>query len=273
MVSKDMSDLVSNAVRQGIYTHTIGRRILYYPELTSTMNQVAELAAGGADEGVVVIAERQTAGRGRQGRSWVSQPGNLLLSVLLRPQISQLPFISIIGGLATVIAIQKVTGLEPRIKWPNDVTLLGRKVAGILAESAVEGQSVCYAVLGIGLNVASDHADNPDIASIAISLETAASKPVPRPALLRQMLMELDGLYRLLPADDSDASYSPIPQWSGLLETTGQRVVASFRDERMVGEATGVDETGNLILRLDTGKLITLTAGDVTLGTSAAQPQ
>lgn len=264
-----MPSLVSRAVREGLYTHIVGRRILYYPELGSTMDETARLAAEGADEGTVVIAEVQTEGRGRQGRSWVSQPGNLLLSVLFRPDISQLPYISIVGGLAAARAVRKVAGLNPRIKWPNDLMLDGSKVAGILAESAIEGESVCYAVLGIGMNVAYYPGDNEEIAGIATSVNMAAGKEVPRESLLRQLLMELDDLYRRLPEPGRDSGNSPVTEWSQLLETTGRRVTATFRDERFEGEAVGVDETGNLLLRLHSGELMTLTAGDVTLSGSS----
>ena len=113
-----MPDLVSRAVREGLYTHIVGRRILYYPELGSTMDEAARLAGEEAEEGTVVIAEVQSAGRGRQGRSWVSRPGNLLLSVILRPDVSQLPYISIIGGLAAARAVRKVAGLAPRSSGP-----------------------------------------------------------------------------------------------------------------------------------------------------------
>ena len=262
-----MTNLVSRAVREGLYTHIVGRRILYYPELGSTMDKTARLAAEGADEGTVVIAEVQTEGRGRQGRSWVSRPGNLLLSVLFRPDISQLPYISVIGGLAAARAVRKVAGLNPRIKWPNDLMLDGSKVAGILAESAIEGESVCYAVLGIGMNVAHYPDDDEEIAGIATSVNRAAGKEVPRESLLRQLLMDLDDLYRRLPGPGRTGEQSGA-EWSQLLETTGRRVTATFRDERFEGEAVGVDETGNLLLRLHSGELMTLTAGDVTLSGS-----
>ena len=267
-----MPSLVSGAVREGLYTHIVGRRILYYPELGSTMDEVAKLALEGAEEGTVVIAERQSAGRGRQGRSWVSQPGNLLFSVLFRPAIDQLPFISIIGGLAAARAVRKVAGIDPGFKWPNDLILNGRKAAGILAESAIEGDSVCYAVLGIGMNVAFDAAGDDDISTLhpelvggAISVNEAAGNEVARESLLRQVLLELDGLYRNLPGGGTGAGKSPVPEWSSLLNTIGNRVTATFQDDSITGQAVGVDDTGNLLLRTDSGRTVTLTAGDVTL--------
>ena len=262
-----MPNLVASTVRQGLYTHVVGRRILYYPELKSTMDETARLASEGAEEGTVVIAERQSAGRGRQGRSWVSQPGNLLFSILFRPDMTQLPFISIIGGVAVARTVRKTTGLTPRIKWPNDMMLDGRKAAGILAESAIVGDSVCYAVLGIGINIALNPAESeefmafhPELVEGATSVNAAAEREMERESLLRQLLLELDDLYIRLGRGES-----PLPEWCGLLETTGRRVEATSGNEKYTGLAEDVDDTGNLLLRLDDGRLITLTAGDVTL--------
>ncbi|MEC9445286.1 MAG: biotin--[acetyl-CoA-carboxylase] ligase, partial [Chloroflexota bacterium] len=137
-------NFVAATIRRGLYTRIVGRRLLYYPELSSTMDEAARLGEGNTEEGAVVVAEIQSAGRGRQGRSWISQPGNLLVSVLFRPSLEKLPFISIIGGIAAARAVRKVTGLDIKIKWPNDLMIDGRKAAGILAESAIAGDSVWY---------------------------------------------------------------------------------------------------------------------------------
>ena len=256
-----MPNLVAATIRQGLFTHVVGRRLLFYPQLSSTMDEAARLGQQGAEEGTVVVAEVQTAGRGRQGRSWVSEPGNLLVSVLFRPDVSQLPFISIIGGIATARAVRKTTGLDPRIKWPNDLMVQGRKVAGILAESSIAGDSVWYAVLGIGVNVNLDPAQSEDIAALATSLNAAAGRDVPRDDLLRQLLHDLDALCLQV-----KRGQSPVPEWRDLLETTGRRVDAVSGPDTYSGTAEGVDDTGALLLRLDDGRLVTLTAGDVTLG-------
>jgi BirA family biotin operon repressor/biotin-[acetyl-CoA-carboxylase] ligase len=185
--------------------------------------------------------------------------------------MEQLPFVSIIGSLATARAVRKVAGVDPAIKWPNDIMLNGRKAAGILAESAVEGDSVCYAVLGIGINVALNPSDDDEISAIAISVNEAAGTEVARESLLRQLLLELDDLYRRLRTGGSDAGRSPIEEWSGLLETIGNTVTATFRNESISGDAIGVDSAGNLLLRTETGETITLTAGDVTLSAHLRQ--
>ena len=253
-------NLVAATVRQGLFTRIVGRRLLYYPELSSTMDEAARLGEGDTEEGAVVVAEIQSAGRGRQGRSWVSQPGNLLVSVLFRPTLEALPFISIIGGIAAARAVRKVTGLEPKIKWPNDLLIGGRKAAGILAESAISGDTVWYAVLGVGMNVSLDTAQDEQISAFATSVNAAAGREVPREDLLRQFLMDLDALYLAL-----GQGKSPIEEWQDLLETTGRRLVATWGNDTFTGVAEGTDQMGNLLLRQDDGSLLTLTAGDVTL--------
>lgn len=253
-------NLVAATVRQGLYTRIVGRRLVYYPELSSTMDEAGKLGEGDAEEGLVVVAEVQRAGRGRQGRSWVSQPGNILVSVLFRPKLEALPFISIIGGVAAARAVRKITGLDPKVKWPNDLLIDGRKAAGILAESAIIGDTVWYAVLGMGMNVSLDTGQIEEIFPFATSVNAAAGREVPREDLLRQFLMDLDALYLALRQGNS-----PIAEWQDLLETTGQRVNATWGNETYTGVAEGTDELGNLLLRQDDGTLLTLTAGDITL--------
>lgn len=255
--------LVADVVRQGLFTHVVGRRIVYHPVLSSTMDEAARLAEQGADEGTVVIAERQSAGRGRQGRSWVSQPGNLLFSIVFRPDIARLPFISIIGGVASARAVRKTTGLVPTIKWPNDLMLSGKKAAGILAESTVVGETVCYAVLGIGINVSLNPSEMEEISAFATSVNAAAGLEVDRVELLRQLLLELDDTYMEL-----GNGVSPIPEWTGLLDSLGTRVEVVSGGKVYPGVAESVDDTGNLLLRVDSGELLTMTAGDVTLGST-----
>lgn len=255
-----MPNLAADTIREGLFTHLVGRRLLYYQELPSTMDEAARLARQDADEGTVVIAETQSAGRGRQGRSWVSQPGNLLLSALFRPTLPQLPFISIIGGLAAARAIRKTAALEPRIKWPNDVLLHRRKAAGILAESAIAGDAVWYAILGIGINVASGGRSLPELQPPAVGVNEAAGREIARESLLRQLLVELDTLYRQL-----QHGATPLPEWRGLLDGLGQRMAVISGGQSFEGVAEDVDETGNLRLRLDSGERRTFTSGDATL--------
>jgi BirA family transcriptional regulator, biotin operon repressor / biotin---[acetyl-CoA-carboxylase] ligase len=258
-------NLVSATLRRGLYTRVVGKRILFFQELGSTMDEAARQAAAGAAQGTVVVAEMQRASRGRLGRSWVSQPGNLYLSVLLYPAIPDLPYLNSLGGVAVARAISKTIGRPARLKWPNDVLLAGKKAAGILVESAINGDSVRHAIIGIGINVSLDTNNIEELSSFATSLNAVAEQEVPRGELLGHLLHQLDALYLQL-----RGGQTPLAEWQGLLDTLGQRVRVSWQDESYIGLAEGVDSTGNLQLRLDNGRLVTLTAGDVTLQPASA---
>ena len=253
-------NLVAETLRKGLYTRVIGRRILFFQELGSTMDEAARQADLGAEEGTVVIAETQTASRGRFGRTWVSQAGNLYLSVALYPSLAALPYLSCLGGLAVVRAIQRTTRLQPRIKWPNDVLVGGAKVAGILAESVLQGGEVKHAILGIGINVGLDPHLIEELPTAATSLNVAAGTEVAREELLGRLLHEFDALYIQL-----KQGQNPLAEWKELLDTLGQRVTVLEDTRSYEGLAEDIDDLGNLLLRLDSGHLVTLTAGDVTL--------
>ena len=254
------TNLVAATLRGGLYTRLVGRRIMFFQNLGSTMDEADRHGANRVADGTVVVAETQQASRGRFGRTWVSQPGNLYFSVVFYPTLQTLPLLSPLAGVAVVRAIAKTTGLQPRIKWPNDVLIDGKKVAGILVESVISGEEVHYAVLGIGVNVALDAEALGELFATATSLNAATAREVPREGLLRRLLQELDGLYLALRKGES-----PIEDWQGLLDTLGCRITASAGKESPTGMAESVDDLGNLLLRLDDGRLVTLTTGDVTL--------
>jgi BirA family biotin operon repressor/biotin-[acetyl-CoA-carboxylase] ligase len=263
-------EVVSETLRKGLYTRIVGRRILFFQKLGSTMDEAARQAEAGAEEGTVIVAETQSASRGRLGRPWVSEPGNLYVSVIFRPDRRTLPYLSSLCGVAVVRAVKKATGLQARLKWPNDVLLNGKKVAGILLESAINGDRVKYAVAGLGFNVALDFNHLEDLSSFATSLNAAASRDISRHDLLRHLLHQMDSLYLEL-----GQGQTPLEQWKGLLDTLGQRVQATSQGEVYRGLAESVDAIGNLQIRLEDGQLVTLTAGDVTLqdngGTAASK--
>ncbi len=261
------SSIVAQMLRTGLYTAIIGRSIRYYQSTGSTMDDVAQWARAGAEEGVVVVAETQTSSRGRLGRRWISDSGNLYFSALFCPDAAALPLLSPLAGVAVARSIRQVAGLYPAIKWPNDITIDGRKVAGILAESAMSGSRVVHAVVGIGVNVALDVSADAEIASTATNLNDLADTEVDRSELLRRILQHMDALYL-----DLMRGRSPIPEWRRWLETLGQRVVVTHHGSRNCGVAEDIDELGNLLLRQDDGELLTLTAGDITLRTAEGEP-
>ena len=260
-------NLVSETLRRGLYTSVIGRRLLFFQELGSTMDRAAAEAEAKAEEGTVVVAETQTASRGRLGRTWLSKPGNLYCSIVLYPSQEKLPFVSPLAGVALVRTIRRTCRLDPALKWPNDVMLDSKKVAGILVESAVSGDEVKHAVLGIGVNVGLTPEELRELPVAATSLNAETGQEIPRDEFLARLLHEIDGLYLQL-----KRGISPLAEWRGMVDTIGQQVEIAGPDGPLFGLAEKVDEQGNLILRLDDGRRVLLTSGDVTLrpaGTAA----
>ena len=262
-----MPSVVAQMLRSGLYTAVIGRSVRFYQSTGSTMDDVAEWARDGAEEGAVVVAETQSASRGRMGRRWISDEGNLYFSVLFRPEPDALPLLSPLAGVAVARSIRQVAGLYPSIKWPNDVMIEGRKVAGILAESALSGSQVRHAVVGIGVNVALDVSADPEIAATATSLNHASGAENDRAELLRRILQHMDALYL-----DLRRGRSPIAEWRRWLDTLGQRVTVTHHGMNDTGLAEDIDEHGNLLLRTADGELLTLTAGDITLRAAQGAP-
>jgi len=239
----------------------VGGRIVYYPSVGSTMDAARVAAELGAHDGTAVTADEQTRGRGRLGRSWITPPdSSIALSVIVRPAMPDLPKVSLAGSLAVVRAIRRVTGVEASIKWPNDVLLGGRKVAGVLVESSVIGDALQSAVLGIGVNVNLETEAFPEISPTATSVHKHARGHVPRRELLAALLEELDDLYRSM----TEGSF-PIEEWRERLETIGREVRVRSAEAMEEGVAEAVNSQGALLLRRDDGSLIEVLAGEVTL--------
>ena len=270
-------NIVSAMLREGLYTQVIGRRILFFQRLSSTMEEAARQADEEAEDGTVVIAEEQESGRGRFQRAWVSPPGNLYLSIVLRPSLFAMQYLSIISGLAVVRGIRKTTGMRPTLKWPNDVRIGGKKVCGVLVESAVRGDRVEYGIVGIGINVDLNTDAVDGLADIATSLNKESRTNVDREVLLKNLLHEMDRLYAGLrePLGPSHSAASGLArggptlqgvmdEWRGLLETLGSQVEVRWQNDIYIGFAEDVDQVGNLLLRRDDGALTTLPAGEVT---------
>jgi len=260
------TDLSKDAILQGLRTEFIGRDLLYYSTTSSTMTAARKEAVRGAGEGTAIVAEEQTKGRARLGRSWVNPPGVLAVSVILHPDMSKLLRLTIIASLATSRAIEKTTGLKTTIKWPNDVLISGKKVSGILIESALRGQSVDWAVVGIGINVNFDPGEFPEIASTATSLSGELGHEASQLKLLLQLLYEMEQLYKV-PSGDEAIIYE---EWRSRLETLGKMVEVTLENRVEAGFAESVDTDGSLLLRRSDGSLVSIIAGDVTL--RARQP-
>ena len=254
------SDLSQQAILRQLTTRVIGRNLLYYPVTTSTMDIARKAAQEGAIEGTTIVAEQQTAGRGRLGRTWLNPPGVMAISVILRPELNQLPGLTMIASLATSRSIEQVTGLKTAIKWPNDILISHKKVSGILIENALSGESVSWAVVGIGINVNFNPEAFPEIADTATSIFNELGKEFSLLELLLSLLGEMEQYYFLLQRGD------PIyREWQQRLETLGKIVRVRSGDLVEEGRAESVDENGSLLLRRSDGSVVTIVAGDVTL--------
>lgn len=256
-----MSDLSPASLRRRLRTKLIGQNILYYAVTSSTMDMAKQAIRDGAGEGTIVITDHQTAGRGRLGREWLSPPeSSILLSIVLQPKRDELPRLNMAACLAVAQSIEKLTGLRPTIKWPNDVLIDGKKVSGVLIESDFQGDSVNYAIVGMALNVNLDPSSIPEISETATSLKELLGRGVSRLEVLESLLSEFEELYSALRRGE------PIDkEWRRRLETLGKEITVRCGQDVREGYAESVDEDGNLLLRLEDGSLVTITAGDVTL--------
>ena len=249
-----------STITDNLETSFIGRRVLYYPQLASTMDIARREAMQGAAEGTVIIAGEQTAGKGRVKRIWLSPKGNIALSVILYPALSYLPRLVMLASLAVAHSIEEVTGLKPQIKWPNDILVNGKKVSGILIESVVKGDVVDFSVMGIGMNVDLIVASSPDILSAATSLVDELGEKVSRLELIRRLLVEIERLYLVLP--DGESIYE---EWRGRLVTLGRRVQVIAGKNTLTGIAESVGRDGSLLLRHSDESSTEIIVGDVTL--------
>ncbi len=249
-------------IRDGLGTSFVGQQVAYWPQTGSTNEEARRLAGEGAPEGLLVITEFQSAGRGRLDRDWVAPRGSsLLMSILFRPEFAahQAQRLTMICGLAVVDAIESQTGLHAGLKWPNDLVIEGAKVGGILTEIGLEGTRVDHAVVGIGLNVNLDPARLPaGLHMPATSLKHELGAQVARLPLLQVLLQRIEQRYLAL-----QAGQSPHQDWAARLVTLGKPVTVTSTGAVLEGIAEWVDLDGALLVRLADGRLERVLAGDV----------
>lgn len=223
------------------------------------MDAAHRLAQVDVPEGTVVLAEEQTAGRGRFQRQWVSPPGvNLYLSIVLRPPAEAVRRVNMACSLAMVDTVHGATGLVPTVKWPNDMRLKGKKVCGILMEGRWEGESTGWLIVGIGMNVNASFAGTP-LEETATSLAQEVGYSLDRVEVLRRLLHALDARY------PQALTGAPLwREWQEHLEGMGARVTVRWGQQVRQGIARGVTPDGDLILQEDDGTLAVLPAGEVT---------
>ncbi|MGB8348642.1 MAG: biotin--[acetyl-CoA-carboxylase] ligase [Ktedonobacteraceae bacterium] len=296
-VPSEVQRLDIDELRHCLETHLLGveDKLYYQPMVDSTNTIAMHFAHDRSDEGMVVLADSQTAGKGRQGRRWVDVFGcNILSSTLLRPVFPP-HFLVMIASLAVVDAIAAVCGLTATIKWPNDVLIEDKKVAGILIETSHDRSSQLIAIVGIGINVNGQLSDVPVgnslITALPASVESAANEKrkqsasylptattleaecgyvVGREMLIARLLQRLEQEYLVLQQEavevfsgDNPAARSLWSRWRSQLSTLGRPVVVRQGEQIVQGVAEDVDSDGELILRDHTGRLTRITWGDV----------
>lgn len=259
-LSRIPDKMFPDEITQGLKTRVIGKNIFCYGEVDSTNDVAHRLGETGTKEGACVFAEHQKKGRGRLGRSWEAPKGkNVLLSVLLRPLLppAEVPRLTLAASIAVARAIERMTGVRPGIKWPNDVLIGEKKVCGILTEMRAEVDRVKYVVLGVGLNA---NASAKELPEGATSLKEATGKSVHRPTLARALLQELEAEYARL----REGRFEDIArEWEEYTVTSGRRVTATVSGRKIHGQAAGIDLDGALWIRRDNGLQERVTAGDI----------
>ncbi|MDY6911149.1 MAG: biotin--[acetyl-CoA-carboxylase] ligase [Chloroflexota bacterium] len=257
--------LLPEEIKFGLETRILGQEISYFREVTSTQATAKALAAQGAIEGTLVVAEVQSGGRGRIGRIWTSPPGGIYLSVILRPDVkpTEAPRLPLLAGVAVAQAIGQITSLNPKLKWPNDIVVNGRKAGGILTEMSAEIDRLNWVIIGIGLNVNTQKAHfSGEVQGIATSLFEEGGECVPRVKLLQHILIEIESLYEEFLA----SGFEFIRQrWKAMSDTIGAQVVVRYAKDQVTGQAVDLDTDGALILRKEDGSLERVIAGDVSL--------
>lgn len=247
-------------IQHGLKTQYLGKKVVYADTVSSTMDAAFRLGMEGAVEGTLVCAEGQTKGKGRLGRHWNSPKGKgIYMSVILRPSMppADAAQLTLLAAVAVCEALARVSGVAACIKWPNDILVENRKLAGILTELSAETDRVRFVVIGIGVNVNTPLGALPDQAT---SLKEETQRKISRVEVLQEILCGLETWYERL----KKQGFAPvIERWKELSSTLGKRVRLVDAGGEMEGEAVDLDRTGGLMIRNDAGLIVSKTAGDV----------
>ena len=265
-----MTSSIVRKINGLLKTQSIGKVIHYHDELGSTNTELMELGEKGASEGTVVIADRQTQGKGRLDRTWISPPGvNLYISILFRPEIlaKDSTVFTFLASIALKETMERTGVQNTNIKWPNDIQINGKKVAGVLTEMQTRREMANFIVVGIGVNInmTSDEMNREmgSISLIATSIKEALGKDIERAKFAADLLLELEKWYQLF----STQRKKPILEyWTENWGDLNKRVLVKIESERdFEGIAIGVDESGYLLVEKEDGEVSKIITGDVTV--------
>lgn len=264
----DSSDVLSKAeIESQITTKWAGKKVVYYDETDSTNTRAKELGDAGdkKDHGTLFVADRQIAGKGRRGRAWESPSGSsIYMTLLLHPDIlpSKASELTLIMALAVEEGIEKVTGMRPGIKWPNDIILSGKKTCGILTEMSAEIDYINYVVIGVGINV-NQNTFAEDIKDVATSLKIEKGSSVRRAPLVAAVMESFEKYYEIFMQTEDLTGV--IDRYNELLLNCGEKVRVLEPGHEYEAMALGINETGELIVRLPDGEEKEVYAGEVSV--------
>lgn len=265
-IIKKPDKISGNEIQLGLETESLGRYVHFEESVTSTQKIAHRLAYEGTPEGTIVVAEEQISGRGRLDRVWFSPKyTGVWMSIILRPNIppAQAPQLTLLAAVAVVQGIQEVTGLEPDIKWPNDILLKGKKVVGILTELQAEADRINSVIIGIGINVNHSEDQFPDeIKSIATSLSIELGEKVNRAALIQRILAKMEHLYTSYLKN----GFGVIKLlWESYAISIGQQIIARTLNGSIEGRAKGITAEGVLVLEELDGTIHHIHSADIEL--------
>jgi BirA family biotin operon repressor/biotin-[acetyl-CoA-carboxylase] ligase len=258
--------MLAQEIALRLETRFIGKKIHCFDTVKSTNDIALEMAADGEPEGSVIVAERQTQGRGRFGRKWFSPAGrNLILSLILRPPLAprRVSQLGITAAVSVAVSLRRLFNLPALIKWPNDIYIGDKKAGGILTELSAELDCIHHAVVGIGVNLnVQKHEIPPSLRRKCTSVRIETGRKCDRIAALAALLNELEERYRRL----LNEGFSPIiDEWMDLSLTLGRQIEVRSEGRTLTGHPTGLDLDGSLLLRLDSGVTRKISGGDITI--------
>jgi len=253
-------------IMSGLKTKIFGKQAYYFDSIDSTQNQAMKMASDQTNNGTIIIAEKQTSGKGRLGRKWISPKGGIWFSVILRPKfdISVITLFPIASALALANAIENTMGIKTELKWPNDITIKGKKVAGMLVDASIESNKIENLILGVGINFSVEVKqiekilkDTPNFYGVAsLSEQNKSVKPI---LLVQSFLIELEQMYDLLNSGDIKKI---IRDWTKKSSTIGQNIEIDTENGKIKGKAIKIDDDGALVIS-DNNKNMRITSGDI----------
>ena len=250
-----------------LHTSFIGRNIIYLDSTASTNTYAKKAAEEPFKEGTVIIAEEQTAGRGRLGRHWVSTKGKgIWMSIMLKPDIqpAEAPKLTIAAAYAVAKVLQGCCNLDARIKWPNDIVAGGKKLCGILTEMSAEADEIKYVIIGIGINANLEIDDfGSEVSSIATSISIESGRAVSRKALVASILYEFEEVYKVFVKDGSIKPF--LDGYKSKSAVLGKEIRVIGKKEEIIGLAVDISEEGHLVVRLADGSLREIMSGEVSV--------